>query len=204
MRIVSKIKSKLWLILILLLAVAGILLILYNRIFNSSAALNVGVILFSVAGIMIGIEAIIQRKIILKAPYHRCLSETYTGIAAIAQGLLIIVTGCFLIMLIIVNHLNAGRNLFQHFIEHPGIPLIFISAFCILTAVFTSIGSVEDKQGSKFTIIQNLLASRLLPSIILIGVGTIFFFLGILEIINPIYFDSLGGGFLELLFVKQD
>lgn len=188
---------------ILIPAGLGILLILFSIPFEVPIILNMGIILFSLAGIMVGIEAVLSKKIILRSPYHRRLSETYLGTAAVAQGLTVILIGCFLMTLIIVNYLNEGRNLFQHFIERPGIPFIFISAFCILTSIFTSIGSVEDKQGSKFTIVLNLLASRLLPSIILMLLGIIFFCLGILEIISPQYFDSLGGGFLEQLFLGK-
>jgi hypothetical protein len=185
---------------ILISAGLGILLILFSILYDAPPPLNIGVILFSLAGIMVGIDAILRKKIILRSQYHRRLSETYLGIAAVAQGLIVVFTACFLILLIVINYLNEGRNLFQHFVEHPSVPLLFVSAICILSAIFISVGSVEDKQGSKFTIVLNLLASRLLPSIILMLLGIIIFCLGILEIINPQYFDSLGGGFIEHLF----
>jgi uncharacterized membrane protein YbaN (DUF454 family) len=38
---------------------------------------------------------------------------------------------------------------------------------------------------------------------ILILLGIIFLCLGILEIIDPSYFDSLGGGLLEVMFFGQ-
>lgn len=188
---------------ILIPAGLGVLLILFSILVESPPAFNFGVILFSLAGIMVGIDAISRRKIILRSPYDRRLSETYIGIAAVAQGLLVILTGCFLIILILLNYFNEGRNLFHHFIRRPGISLIFLSSYCILTAVFMSIGSVEEKQGSKFKIILNLFASRILPSTVLILLAIFFFSLGVIEIVNPQYFDALGGGFLEQLFLGK-
>jgi len=203
MKTVFSIKSKYWAATVISIAIIGILLILYDNFFNSIVSLNIGVLLFSLSGIMIGLEAIVKRKIILSAPYHKRLSDTYIGIATIAQGLLIILTGCFLIGLLTLNYLNEGRNLFHHFVKHPGIPLLFLSVFCFLTAVTAIIGSLEDKQGLKFLVILNLLTSRFLAGTILILLGIFFLCAGILEIINPNYFDSIGGGFLEVLFLSQ-
>ena len=194
-------KASSWSGAVIGIAAFGILLILYDRFFGSYLLLNIGGILFSISGIMIGMEAILKREIILRSPYHRRLSETYIGVTAIAQGLIIIIIGCFLIGILVLNYLNSGHSLFQYFVKHPGVPFLILSLMCFLTAVITIIGSMEDKQGSKFVIILNLLTSRFLPGIILIVLGTVFLCLGILEIFNPEYFDSIGGGFLEVLFI---
>lgn len=196
-------SSKFWNRIVLSIAGLGILLIVFDRFFSSDITLNLGVTLFSVAGILIGLEAIVRRKIILQSPYHRRLSQTYIGFAAVAQGLLIIFLGSFLIGLLIIDYFNSGRSLFEHFIKRPGIPFLIFSLICLLTAISIGIGSVEEKQGSKFVIILNLLTSRILGSTILIIIGIIFLCLGILEIANPNYFDSLGGGFLEILFLGK-
>jgi len=196
-------KSKYWSWTVISIAVLGILLILYDRFFGSYLLLNLGGILFSVSGIMIGIEAITKRKIILRSPYHRRLSETYKGITVVAQGLIIIVTGLFLIGLIVLNYLNSGRSLFLYFVQHPGFPFIFLAVICFLTSIISILGSMEDKQVSKFEFILNLLTSRFLAGTILTLLGIIFLSLGILEIIDPSYFDSLGGGFIEVLFLGR-
>lgn len=124
---------------------------------------------------MVGIEAIIRCKIILPSPYHRRLSETYIGIAVVAQGLMIILVGCFLIGLLVLNYFNSGRSLFLYFVKHPGVSFLFLSLMYCLTAVIAIIGSIEDKQGSKFVITFNLLTSRFLSVTILILLGIIFF-----------------------------
>jgi len=203
MKTIFENKSKYWSGAVIGLAVLGILLIMYDRFFGSYLLLNLGGILFSISGIMIGMEAILKREIILRSPYHRRLSETYIGVTAIAQGLIIIIIGCFLIGILLLNYLNSSHSLLQYFVKRPGIPFLFFSLICLLTAVIAIIGSMEDKQGSKFVIILNLLTSRFLPGIILIVLGTVFLCLGILEIFSPEYFDSIGGGFLEALFLGQ-
>ena len=203
MKTIFENKSKYWSWTVISIAVLGILLILYDRFFGSYLLLNLGGILFSVSGIMIGMEAIIKRKIILPSSYHRRLSETYTGITAVAQGLIIIITGLFIIGLLVLNYLNSGRSLFHYFVEHPGFPFIFLAVMCFLTSIIAIVGSMEDKQVFKFIMILNLLTSRFLAETILILLGIFFFCLGILEIIDPNYFDSLGGGFLEVLFLGQ-
>lgn len=192
-----------WSLSAIILAGIGIILILFSILTHSSFTLNIGGVLFSLAGMMVGIEAILRRKIILRSPYNRRLSETYIGITAVAQGLLVILTGCFLIILILIHYFSEAQNLFHHFIRRPGIPLIFLSSYCILTAIFMSIGSIGDKQGTKLQIIQKLITSHFLSSFILIVLGLLFFFLGVLEIFNPVYFDSLGGSLLEVIFLSE-
>jgi hypothetical protein len=203
MKTIFENKSKYWSGAVIGFGVLGILLILYDRFFGSYLLLNLGGIFFSISGIMIGVEAILQRKIIVASPYHRRLSETYIGITAVAQGLIIIIIGFFLIGLLVLNYLTSGRSLFLYFVQHPGVPFLLFSLICFLTAVIAIVGSMEDKQGSKFEIILNLLTSRFLAGTILILLGIIFFCLGILEIIDPSYFDSLGGEYLEVLFLGQ-
>src|SRR3989339_245682 len=133
------------------------------------------------------------------------MKSVFSNTSRFWSGLVISIAilGCLLIAIVLLNHLNVGRSLFLYFIKHPGIPLLFLSVFCFLTAVTAIIGSLEDKQGLKFLVILNLLTSRFLAGTILILLGIFFLCAGILEIINPNYFDSIGGGFLEVLFLSQ-
>ena len=179
MKTIFENKSKYWSGAVIGIAVLGILFILYDRFFGAYPLLNLGGILFSISGIMIGMEAILKRKIILPSPHHRRLSETYIGITAIAQGLIIIITGLFLIGLIVLNYFNSGRSLFHYFVKHPGFPFLFLALICFLTSIIATIGSMEDKQVSKLEFILNLLTSRFLAGTILILFGIIFLCLGI-------------------------
>jgi hypothetical protein len=196
-----KYKMKNWSAIVISIGMIGIVLILYSRFYDSSFALNIGVIIFSFAGIFVGIESIIRRRIILRSPYHKRLSETYIGLAAVSQGLIIIFIGLLLIAIIILNLLAMGRSTFLYFVIHPGIPFIIFSAFCFLTALPIIIGSLEEKHGSKFVFILNLITTRALAGTILTALGLVCLCLGLLELVNPQYFDSIGGGFLEVLFL---
>ena len=102
-----------------------------------------------------------------------------------------------------LNYFNSGRSLFHYFVKHPGFPFLFLALICFLTSIISILGSMEDKQVSKLEFILNLLTSRFLAGTILILFGAIFLCMGILEIIDPCYFDSLGGGFLEVMFFGQ-
>ncbi|NWF90138.1 MAG: hypothetical protein HXY50_11850 [Ignavibacteriaceae bacterium] len=195
------IKNFSWPYIIIILAAIGLSLILYSILFDSTLAMSLGVIVFSLAAIMIGFETIINKKIILRSNYDRRASNTYVGIAAAVQGLIIIVTAVFLIALVIINLLNQGEKLFHILVQRPGVLLIFLSINCFLTGIIIGAGSLEEKQGSKFNVIINLLMSRLLSSLILSIIGFAILILGMVEILNPEYFDSIGGGMLEIIFL---
>jgi len=147
MKTIFENESKYWSGAVIGFALLGILFILYDRFFGSYLLLNLGGILFSISGIMIGMEAILKREIILRSPYHRRLSETYIGVTAIAQGLIIIIIGCFLIGILLLNYFNSGRSLFLYFVKRPGIPFLFFSLILFLTAIIATISSLEEKQG---------------------------------------------------------
>ena len=196
-----KILIEHWSKFVIAVAIIGILLVIADQIFTIPILKYFGIIVFALSGIMIGLEGIVKRKIILKSIYSRRLSETYIGITAVAQGILIIFLGLFLIAISILAYFNSGQSVFHYFIRHPGIPLLIFGFICFLSSTISILGSVEEKQGTKFLVILNLLTSRLLPGLILIAIGLAATCLGMIEIFDPKYFDSLGGGFLELLFI---
>jgi hypothetical protein len=190
-----------WTAIIILFALLGIVFVILESVFHIPQLINPGIILFSISGVMIGIESVIKRKIILPSSHNKRLSETYLGVAAIAQGLIIIFLGCFLISLVILDYLKFDKSIFIYLVKHPGIALLFFSLMCFLSAIIAFVGSREEKEIDKFVFILNLLTIRLLGGLILIAIGILSLFLGIIEISNPEYFDSLGGGFIEVLFL---
>jgi len=196
-----KILNEHWSKFVIAVAIIGILLVIADQIFTISILTCLGIIVFALTGIMIGLEGIVKRKIILRSRYSRRLSETYIGITAVAQGILIIFLGLFLIAISILAYFNSGQSVFHYFIRHPGVPLLIFGFICFLSSTISILGSVEEKQGTKFLVILNLLTSRLLPGLILIAIGLAVTCLGMIEIFDPQYFDSLGGGFLEVMFI---
>lgn len=69
-----------------------------------------------------------------------------------------------------------------------------------MTAVHAIMGSIEEKQGLRWELILNLIASRLLPGLMLVAIALGAASLGLLEVFAPESFDQMGGGVLEVLF----
>jgi len=180
--------------------VSGIALIVMGQIFSTSDLTLLGLFVFSISGILIGIEAIKQRIFLEQSRYNKRYTETYLGFAAVLQGVLIIFVGLFLCSVAVINYLNIGESVFLYLVRHPGIPLVLFGIYCLATAGTAIIGYVEQKQGPKWNVFLELIASRLLPGIILMVIALIAISLGVIEIAAPEYFDKMGGGFLEILF----
>lgn len=135
--------------------------------------------------------------------YSRKLSETYVGIAAIAYGITFLILAVFLFY---VNYLvitNEGQSFFELVIRSPGGVLLVIGIYILSYSIIAFAGYKEQTQATKFVYYLDLVTSRLLPGILLLLWGLGFTVLGIIEILNPVYFDSIGGGFIEFLFLKK-
>lgn len=186
--------------LIIVAAILGISSILVGQIFSISILNFIGIIFLSDAGILIGVEAIQKRIFFEKSRYNRKETETYMGLAAIIRGILVILLGLFLSTIAILVYFDIGQPVFLYFVRHPGIILIVSGFYFLLTALSTIIGYVEQSQGSKWNVFLEQISGRMLPGIILLVIAIITIGLGVYEILAPDYFDSMGGGILELLF----
>lgn len=186
--------------LIIAAAILGISSILVGQIFSISILNFIGIIFLSDAGILIGVEAIQKRIFFEKSRYNRKETETYMGLAAIIRGILVILLGLFLSTIAILVYFDIGQPVFLYFVRHPGIILIVSGFYFLLTALSTIIGYVEQSQGSKWNVFLEQISGRMLPGIILLVIAIITIGLGVYEILAPDYFDSMGGGILELLF----
>lgn len=158
-----------------------------------------GIVCFGLTAIAIGWEAIVTRQIVWGSK-RRGTRQTYTGIAAIFQGIQFNLLGLFLMGVTVMVYLNNGHEVFLQFVRRPGLPLILLGALCLMQAVIVIVGALEYKQGPRSIVIMNLLTSRLLPGVILIALGLGATVLGLFELIAPDTFDELGGGFLEVLY----
>jgi hypothetical protein len=162
-----------------------------------------GIACLGLAASAIGWEAIFTGQIQLGSR-RRGNRQTYTGIAAVLHGIQFNLLGLFLIGISLVIYLNeqdqlSGREIFLQFVRRPGIPLVVFGLLLLMQAVITLTGSRESKQGTGFIAIMNLV-SRLLPGVILVGLGLGALGLGLFEIAAPNVFDEQGGGFLEMLY----
>jgi hypothetical protein len=161
---------------------------------------NAGIACFGLASMVIGWEGIITRRITIGRRRHGS-RQTFTGVAAMLQGVQFNLLGVFLIVVAIMIQINAnGRAVAEQMARHPGVPLIVFGMICLIQAVITLIGSKEMGQDACWVVILGLLISRLLPGIILVALGLGAVGLGFFEIVAPNTFDQMGGEFLEVLY----
>ena len=191
---------NLWTGLMIFFGLAGVLLLFLGQRFSLDILTYLGFGLIGVTCIVIGLRAAITRKMVQISRYNRHASETYVGVAAIAQGILFILLGLFFIGFALVAYKNNGRELFLNIVRHPGLVLLTFSVILMMAAITAFVGTVEDKEGGRFELYLTLLTSRLLPGVVLIVLAFGALGLGLLEISSPQTFDQLGGGFLEVLF----
>lgn len=162
------------------------------------------IFLFAITSMLIGLEAILLKEIIFVSRYSRRLNETYRGIAAIAHGVIFIIISLFLGVISFLVYQDSGDNVFQFFIKRPGVIFLIIGVYMFSFSLIAFAGYKEQTQTSRFVYYLDLITSRLLPGTILLVWAVAFTVLGIIEIINPAYFDSIGGGFIELIFLKNN
>lgn len=189
-----------WTILEIAIALIGLALLFLGHWLSIDILTYAGFGVMGLVAIVIGMEALITRRIVQISRYSRRGEETYVGLAAMAQGIIFILMGLFFIGVSLAAYRNSGREVFLNFIRHPGLALLVIGLFLLMTAISAFIGTVEDKQGGRFEVFLTLMTSRLLPGFILIILAAAALGLGLLEITAPQTFDQLGGGFLEVLF----
>jgi hypothetical protein len=187
-------------ILAIVVGLFGVLLLFLGQWLTMDILTYAGFGLMGVVAIVIGLQAMVTRRLVQISRYSRHADETYVGVAAIAQGVIFIMMGFLFIGVALVAYLSGGRELFLHFVRHPGLMLLIIGLFLLMTAISALVGTVEEKQGGRFEVALNLLVSRLLPGLVLIALAAGAIGLGLLEIASPGTFDQLGGGFLEVLF----
>ena len=189
---------SLWSIVQIGLAIIAFLLAVAGDKLSVPILLYVGISVFRITAIVVGMEAMTTRRIVLYR--HRNYSETYLGIAAYAQGVQFSLIGIFLIGTSLAAYLDNGRDIFLHLVQRPWSVLVVFGVYCLMQAVIAIGGSVEQKQGTRWVVMLDLFVGRLLPGLILIVIGLGALGLGLFEFLLPTQFDALGGGFLEVLF----
>lgn len=197
--VIGQPKARGW-IRVLGLAVIGFVCALLGERMEISLLTTTGFCCLGAVSVWIGIEVMITRRIVGPSRYDRRASETYIGIAAIAQGIELVLLGVFFAGGAILAQLDLGAPLFQLLIRRPGVLLLVFGVTCLTAAVTVSVGYLEQKETSRFAYILDLLTSRLLGGIILVAIGVGAIGLGLLEVFAPDLFDAWGGGYLEVLY----
>ena len=188
-----------WTTLQIIFGLLGILLAFGGDRFSMPIFTNLGIACFGLASIAIGWEAILTRHIKLGSR-RRGTRETYTGPAAVLQGIQFNLLGLSLIGLGLFFDFSAGREVFLQFVRRPGIPLAVIGLLMLLQSIIMFLGYRELNEGPGWLVMMNRVLSRMLPGVILLLLGFGALGLGLLEFIAPNVFDEMGGGFLETLY----
>ena len=176
---------------------AGIVFAFTGDKLSNSLLTYGGMVLFGSAVFLIGMEAAITRRIVLG---RRRYNETYVGLAAYAQGVQFMMIGTFLILVSFLAYFDTGRDMFLQLVRRPWPVLLIFGIYCLMQAVIAIGGYEEERQGTRWIVTVNLFISRLLPGMILIVIGLGAVALGLLDLTAPAVFDTLGGGFLEVLY----
>jgi len=184
----------------IILGLLSLLLVFIGDRFSVPFLTYFGIACLGLTSAVIGWEAIFTQHMVVGRRRHGN-RQTYTGLPAILQGIQFILLGLFLstISFMLYTKMN-GRELVLQMARHPGLPLILFGALCLMQAMITLIGFHELQEGPRWIVIMNLLLSRLLPGIILVVIGLGMTGLGLFEILAPMAFDRMGGGFLEALY----
>ena len=183
----------------LILIILGLLVAFIGYQFSIPVLLHAGIGCFGLAMIVIGWQAILTRHMILRGR-RRGPRQTYTGVAAIFQGIQFNFIGLFLIGMAFMMYFNNSQEIALQIARRPGLPLVVLGGICLMQAMITFSVPEEYKQGSQGFVVMNLLVARLLPGLILVVLGVGFSLLGLFEAVAPARFDELGGQLLEEVY----
>ena len=188
-----------WTTIEIVFGVLSLLLVFVGDKLSIPTLSDAGIACLGLTSMVIGWEAIIRRRIVIGRRRHG-IRQTYTGIAAMLQGVEFNLLGLFLIAIAIMLYGNMNAHeLGIQIARHPGLPLIVFGMLCLIQSVITIIGPLDSQEGSRSTLIIDWLA-RFLPGIILIVLGLGLMGLGLFEIVAPVAFDQIGGRLLESLY----
>jgi hypothetical protein len=176
----------------------GLLLVYGGNQLARPILIHAGIICLGLAMIVMGLEAIVQRRLIRwKRGRPR---ETYRGIPAIFQGIQFNLIGLFLIGAAIMMQFNNGREIFQEVIRRPGLLLVLLGGLCLLQMLIVLGGSGKPRDESQGLRLFALVVSRLFPGLIWLVFGLVLLALGMFDILAPMRFDEVGGRILEELY----
>src|ERR1043165_1306439 len=185
-----------WSTLEVILGVLSLILVFVGNKLSIPLLSDAGIACLGLTSIVIGWEAISTRRIVIGRRRHGS-RQTYTGLAAVLQGVEFSLLGLFLMVVAVMLYENLNTHeLGLQMARHPGLPLIAFGTLCLIQAGITLIGPLDSQDGSRWAMTIGLLA-RFLPGIVLVIVGLGMLGLGVFEIVAPEAFDKMGRGLLE-------
>lgn len=183
----------------IVLIVLGLLLVFGGTRLDLPLLLDAGIACLGLACVALGWDAILTRHIVIGSR-RRGNRRTYTGVAAVLQGVQFNLIGLFLIGAAAMLYLNVdGRSFSLQMARHPGLPLTVIGGLLLLQSAIVLVGETLAER-TRWSVAVDLFILRLLPGTILAVLGLGAIGLGMFEILAPEAFDARGGGMLEKLY----
>ena len=182
------------------LVVLALLLIFVGDKLSIPLLSYTGLACLGMAAMAVGWEAIVTQQIVV-GRRRGGTRGTYVGMPATFQGIQFNVFGFFLISAAVATYMRADvRGYLLQWVRRPGLPLVVLGILVLMQAFITISGSLEQRDGPRREVLFELLVARLFPGFFLVIIGLGAVGAGLFEIVAPNVFDSMGGGFLEMLY----
>lgn len=187
-----------WFVLQILFLALGLLLVFAGNQLGRSILIQAGMVSLGLALMVLGTEAIVTRRLILRR--RGGYRAGYTGVPAIFQGIQYNFTGLFLIGTAFLMYFNNGREVFLQVVRRPGLFLVLLGGLAFLQAMIIFWGAWQTREKSKNSLASGLFVVNLFPVLIWLALGLGLTFLGLFDAFAPARFDEMGGRFLEELY----
>lgn len=185
-----------WFALQIVFLALGLLLVFGSNQLGRPILMQAGIAFLGLAMIVMGSEAVITRRLILRR--RGGYRVGYTGVPAMFQGIQYIFIGLFLIGIAFIMYFNNGRELFLQVVQRPGLFLVLLGGLALLQAMIMFWGTWQTRENSPGRL--GLLVVNLVPGLIWLALGLGLMFLGLFESLAPARFDEMGGRLLEELY----
>ena len=152
-----------------------------------SPLLIIGLGLLGLGIIFMGFDSIITRE--SSGIYSEAnLTETYTGVSAVAEGVGFVLIGQGVLGGAIIHGLGAGSSVIAYIGKHPGLALLYSGAVALTFSIPGIIGSHEERR-SRLAFLVSVPGRLFWLVIMLLAIAALL--LGLLDLIAPSVFDSL-------------
>src|SRR5919107_3193356 len=142
-----------WTMLQTILGVLSLALVFMGNKLSIPLLSDAGIACLGLTSIVIGWQAIFTRRIVIGRRRHGS-RQTYTGLAAILQGVEFNLLGLFLIVVAIMLYENLNAHeLGLQMARHPGLPLMVFGMLCLIQSGITLIGPLDSQEGPRWTLI---------------------------------------------------
>ena len=181
-------KLGIWVSLLLFLGGTGLSYLGWKL--SYSWLLYLGLLPVGAAVVFWGLQAIWTRRSSYDSSEGRDATRTYTGCAAMLDGLSLVLIGAGIAFVGLAGTVGLGDALWEHVRSRPGLAMIFIGCLIAVYSSTTILGAREENRGSLNLLVS--LPGRLFAIACLLAALALVL-LGGLEIVFPERFDQWFG-----------